>query len=533
MNMLLLAGAAQLETVVGVGRAVAEKVSIPGQEEWGRVGTQTTEFVERYIPNALAAIAVLLIGWLIALVIAAIVRGALRRAGLDRRLADSVAAEGAVDHLQISDRVGKGVFYLLMLFVLVAFFQTLGLTIVTQPLTAFLNQLFEYAPRLIAAGVLLFLAWIVANVLRFVVRQVLTATTIDRRLSREAGVEKGEDLPVAKTLSDATYWLVYLLFLPALLDALAVPGLLAPVRDMVAKVLGFLPNLLAAAVILGIGWFVARIVQRIATNLLAAAGADRLSQRVGLSQALGDGKLSAVLGLLIYILILIPVVVGSLNALQMEAVTGPASQMLNIILGTLPGILAAVLVVGVAYVVASVVSGLATNMLSAIGFDRLPARLGLAAAPAKGRRTPSQIAGTIVMVAIVLFAVMQALPMLGFNLLAGMMYEFLTFGSHVLLGLVVFGFGLYLAKLVADMIRDSRIANAKLLATIARVAILVLAGAMGLRQMNLAQEIITLAFGLTLGAVAVAAAIAFGIGGRSAAKTLVDDFVKSRRNADK
>ena len=52
---------------------------------------------------------------------------------------------------------------------------------------------------------------------------------------------------------------------------------------------------------------------------------------------------------------------------------------------------------------------------------------------------------------------------------------------------------------------------------------------MGLRQMNLAQEIINLAFGLTLGAVAIAAAIAFGIGGRDAAKALVDDFVKSRR----
>jgi hypothetical protein len=533
MNMLLLIAATQLDAVAGVNTEASKNITIPGQEEWTRVGTQTTAFMGHYVPNALAAIAVLIVGWIVALAIAAIVRGALRRTGLDRRLSDSLVAKGETDHLQISSRIGKGVFYLIMLFVLVAFFQTLGLTIVTQPLTAFLNQLFEYAPRLLAAGILLFLAWVVANVLRFVVRRVLTATTIDRRLSHEAGVEKEENLPVAKTLSDATYWLVYLLFLPALLDALAVPGLLAPVRDMVSKVLGFLPNLLAAAVILGIGWFVARIVQRIATNLLVAAGADRLSARVGLSHALGESKLSTVLGLLIYILILIPVIVGSLNALQMEGVTGPASQMLNIILSTLPGILAAVLVIGVAYVVASVVSGLATNMLSAIGFDMLPARLGLAAKPAKGHRTPSQIAGTIVMVAIVLFAIMQALPMLGFDLLAGMMYEFLTFGGHVLLGLVVFGFGLYLAKFVADMIRDSRIENARLLATIARVAILVLAGTMGLRQMNLAQEIVTLAFGLTLGAVAVASAIAFGIGGRSAAKTLVDDFVKSRRKAEK
>ena len=534
MSTLLLANAAGPEAAVELGKEVTQKTVVTGQETWERVATQMTDLVGGYLPNAIAALVVLILGWIAALVIAAVVRAALRKLGVDRRLYGSaVPAEGKVERPEISRRVGKGVFYLIMLFVLVAFFQTLGLTAVTEPLTAFLNQVFEYAPRLIAAGVLLFLAWIVANVLRFVVRQTLTAARIDHHLKHEAGVDKDQDLPVTKTLSDATYWLVYLLFLPALLDALAIPGLLAPVSDMVTKILGFLPNLFAAAVILGIGWFVARIVQRVATNLLAAIGADRLSERVGIAKVIGDKKLSGILGLLAYILILVPVIVGSLHALQIEAVTGPASQMLSIILGTLPGILAAVLVIGVAYVVARVVSGLATNMLVAIGFDNLPARLGLAAEPVEGRRTPSQIAGTVVMVAIVLFATMQAMPMLGFDLLAYMMSDFLTFATRVLLGLAIFAFGLFFAKLVADMIRDSEIANAVLLSTIARVAIVVLAGAMGLQQMNLAQEIINLAFGITLGAIAIAAAIAFGIGGRDAAKRLVDNFAKSRRDAEK
>ena len=533
MNALLFANAAGLDTAVELGKEVTQKTVVTGQETWERVSTQMTDLVGGYLPHAAAALVVLILGWLAALVIAAVVRTALRKLGIDRRLSGSVPADGATERPEVSRRIGKGVFYLIMLFVLVAFFQTLGLTAVTEPLKAFLNQVFEYAPRLIAAGVLLFLAWIVATALRFVVRRTLTATEIDRRLTHEAGVDQNEDLPVTKTLSDATYWLVYLLFLPALLDALAVPGLLAPVRDMVTKVLGFLPNLFAAVVILGIGWFVARIVQRIATNLLVAVGTDRLSERVGLSTVIGAKKLSGVLGLLAYILILVPVIVGSLNALQIEAVTGPASQMLSIILGTLPGILAAVLVIGVAYVVARIVSGLATNMLVAIGFDKLPARLGLAAEPVEGHRTPSQIAGTVVMVAIVLFATMQALPMLGFDLLANMMGEFLTFATRALLGLVILAFGLFFAKLVAEIIRDSRIANARLLSVIARVAIVVLAGAMGLQQMNLAQEIINLAFGITLGAIAIAAAIAFGIGGRDAAKKLMDDFVKSRRDTEK
>ena len=110
------------------------------------VTAQVTDLVGRYIPNVVAAIAVLVVGWIVALAIAAVVRGALRKLGLYRRLSESVSAEGVAEPLEMSRRIGKSVFYLIMLFVLVEFFQTLGLTIVTEPLTAFLNQLFEYAP---------------------------------------------------------------------------------------------------------------------------------------------------------------------------------------------------------------------------------------------------------------------------------------------------------------------------------------------------------------------------------------------------
>ncbi len=239
------------------------------------------------------------------------------------------------------------------------------------------------------------------------------------------------------------------------------------------------------------------------------------------------------MGLAVYVLVFVPVLVGSLNALKIEAVTQPASEMLNTMLGTLPGIISAVFVVGVAYVVGYVVSGLASNMLTSVGFDRLPDRLGIARATPAGSRTPSQIAGTIIMVAIVLFAIMQAMPMLGFDLLADMMSEFLQFATRVLLGLVIFGFGLYFAKLVAGLIRDSGIDNAQVLSTVAQVAIIAVAGAMGLQQTGLAQEIVNIGFGIVAGAIGVAAAIAFGIGGRGAAKTIIDDLVKAKRQKAK
>ena len=136
------------------------------------------------------------------------------------------------------------------------------------------------------------------------------------------------------------------------------------------------------------------------------------------------------------------------------------------------------------------------------------------------------------LIAIVLGAVMQALPMLGFDLAAELTAQFVVFAGHLLLGLVIFALGLYLGKLAAEAIQATGMAQAGLLALIARISILILAGAMGLRQMGLANEIINLAFGIILGAIAVAASIAFGIGGRDAAKSAIEQFVQSKRSGE-
>jgi hypothetical protein len=297
------------------------------------------------------------------------------------------------------------------------------------------------------------------------------------------GLEEGGSIPLSRTLGDAVYWMIFLLFLPAVLGALNLSGLLQPVQGMLDKILGFLPNLFAAGLILGVGWLLARIVQRIASNVLAAVGADRLSESVGLDKALGEQKLSGLAGLVLYILILVPVLVASLNALSLDAITRPASQMLSTFLAALPLVFAAALVILIAYLVGRVVAGLVTNLLAGVGFNMVLVRLGVGAEPEEGQQTPSQIAGNLVMVAIMLFATIEA-------------------AGHVLLGLVIFAVGLFLANLAAKTVKASTASQAPVLAVAARVSILVLAGAMALRQMGLANEIITLAFGLLLGAIA-------------------------------
>jgi hypothetical protein len=482
------------------------------------------------IPNLIVALIILIVGWIIALVLAALVRSALRRTKMDRRLSEWLAEkeeEGKV--VDVARWVGKGVFYLVMLFVLIAFFQQLNLTLVTEPLNRLLSQVFEYAPRVAGAGALLLLAWLVASVLKFLLSKAFGMAKIDERLGAKIGLEEEQEVPLSKTITDAVYWLVFLLFLPAVLSALALEGLLQPVQSMVNVTLGFLPNLFAAAIILGLGWFAARIVQRIVTNLLAPAGIDQLSERVGIVKVLGEQKLSRVIGLVLYVLILIPVVIAALNALGLESVTGPSSNMLNMILAAFPAIFAAALVVVFSFVIGRLVAGLITNLLTSIGFNGVLVWLGLAKEPEEGERSPSHIAGYLVVVAIMLFAGIEALQLLGFSSVALLVTQFTTFAWEVLLGLVIFGLGLFLANLAAKTIEASEVAQREFLSQAARIAIVVLAGAMGLREMGVANEIINLAFGLALGGIALAAALAFGLGGREVAARELNEWVEKAK----
>ncbi len=475
-----------------------------------------------YVPQLIGALAILIIGWLLAIVIAGAIRGIVRRTGIDNRLVAWFGEEKTGSKApDFTAGIGRGVFWLIMILVLTAVLQVLDLTLATAPLNQFLAQVFQFLPRLVGAAILAVLAWITAVTIRLLLRKALKASKVDERIGRQLS-DKEPFGSVSRTIADAAYWLVFLLFLPAVLDALKLQGLLEPVQSMMNRILGFLPNLLAAALIALVGWFVARLVRRIVENLAGTAGGDRLGDRVGLPH------LSRMIGLVVYTLILIPVLIAALNALALEAVTRPASLMLNKLLAAFPSIFAAAVVVLIAYAVGRLVSGLVTELLTGIGFNTILVRLGIGKAPVEGRRTPSEIVGYLALVAIMLFAALEASGLLGFEALSELTAEATVFGGHILVGLVIFGIGLYLANLAAQAIQSSGVTQSRLLSITARMAIMVLSGAMALRHMGLADEIISLAFALIVGAVAVAAAVAFGIGGRDLAKQKLAQWFREK-----
>jgi hypothetical protein len=228
--------------------------------------------------------------------------------------------------------------------------------------------------------------------------------------------------------------------------------------------------------------------------------------------------------LIVYILILVPTIVAALDALQIDSISQPATTMLQQLMSALPVLFGAVIILGLAILVGKVVSSLVASLFTGLGFDNLVTKLGLTIAEDKDRQTPSQIVGYLALVAIILVAAIEAARLIGFEALSVLVTEFFEFASRLLLALVIFGVGLYLGGLAHRALPRREGPWGGFYAEAARGAIIVLATAMALQQTGVAQEIVTLAFALALGAIAIAAAIAFGIGSQKAAGEIVENW---------
>ncbi|WP_424949296.1 mechanosensitive ion channel [Deinococcus sp.] len=382
-------------------------------------------------------------------------------------------------------------------------------------MTGYFHQLTAYVPSVVAALIIFVVALVVAAVARTVVVRLLRAARVDERLTRDPS----RPTNLSKPAGDIVYFLVLLLFLPAVLANLGLTSMLAPATGLITTLVNALPRVIGAALILYIGLFIARLLRGIVEGL--ASSLDGYGARLGLS---GTTRLSSLLGLLVFILILLPVISASLSTLGLPAIGAPIQNLIDRFLAFIPSLISAVLVVAIAYFVARLVAQLVAGLLAGVGFDRLPTTLGLSQGGAPLRTPPSQIAGTVVLVAIVLFASVEALKLLGFVALSLLVGQFIVLAGHILLGLLILVVGVYLSTLFAGLVAGNGGSQSRLLASAVRVATLVLFGAMALQQMGIASNIVNLAFGLTLGALAVAFALAFGLGGREAAAKVAEGW---------
>jgi Conserved TM helix len=374
---------------------------------------------------------------------------------------------------------------------------------ITPLLTTAGQSIAPWLPKLGAAVAIVLVAWLVA------------------RLVRGAAVKAGERFEIDKKLGSAGLTaslagvgaaLVWLFALPALLGTFELNALLTPINAMMSRLMGFIPNLMGSAVVLGIGLLVARIVKQIVTGLLRAAGSERAAAKMGMAAALGESGLAGMAGNVVFVLLLLPTLVAALQPLGLDAVTTPLSKLLETVVNFVPRLVSAAIVVGLAVLVGRMAATLVTALASGLQIDKLPQKMG-APALELGGRSLSDLMGTGVMVAVVMTGLTQACDILQLQVLTDAVAGIGLAMVRVSSALVILFLGYLLASAVARGVAQRAHPGAAVQAMLTRAAILFFAAALALHQAGLPAVIVTIAFGAVVGGIAVGLAVAMGIGG--------------------
>ena len=216
------------------------------------------------------ALIILIIGWIISSIVKSIVKKILNSTDIDNRIASAVTGQRGGDSFPIEEWIATAFCWIIRLFVIMAFLNALNLQSVSAPLNSLLTKVTDFIPQVVGAAILLGIAWIVATIVKTIVTKSLGAFNLDRKLGNDAS-----NFDISDTVGNALYWFVFLLFLPAILGALELNGILTPIQGMLNELLAMLPNILGAVILGAVGWFVSQIVSRIVTCLLYTSPSPR------------------------------------------------------------------------------------------------------------------------------------------------------------------------------------------------------------------------------------------------------------------
>jgi len=388
-----------------------------------------------------------------------------------------------------------------------------------------LSFLPEWAVGPVIALLTIIIGYFISKIAAAIVSGAINRTGLGRKAKTTGG-------NIGKSLSKAVFWVVWLVFIMLGLSQFPVMNeALAPIKGMMTNIFEYLPQLIAGGAVLAVGLMVAKVVKEALTSTLEAAQVDRLATRFGLGGSSEDGapstSLAKSLGGLAAAVVSIFVAVTAIGIWNIPGVSEPVSNALNTILGYIPRIIGAAIILAVFVFIGRFVSNLAKNTLPALGVDN--SLNTVAALDGDGTKVvPSNIIATVGFVGIVLMGLTAAMKALGIPELTNVFNTLLEVGGRVVLGVVIIGAGFFIANFVAKIASQ---AFGDMPANIIKYATMILVTFMGLETMQLGEGIVDTAFRYSVMAAAVAAGvggIAFGLGGREWAGKKLQEWLPNK-----
>ena len=511
-------------------------------------------------------------GWLVAKLIAAGTYRLLTKTDIDNKLAAKLGVNMLLedrpkkpgDENALERGISKVVYWLLMMLVVVAVLDYAGLEQTAAPIQRLVDTVIQALPLIGKAILILGVAYIAGLILRKLVTKTLTVMGVDKRLAKldveaeaadvatEAKAE-GKDAEAtgpksfSETVGQVVFWLVMILGLAGAFDALQIEAISVPLSNVINTLMGLLPIVGIAALIMLGGYLLSKVVRVIVTRALESLGFDTLVTKFKLQGLFGNSTPSKVIGWLVGALILVQSVIAALHQVGLETLSRPMTDMMGQFWDLLPRLAISVVFVVLGVFAGRLLRGIVHKALVGLGFDRLMERLGFGQIAERDDELakPAGLVAFVVQVVIVLLAIAQALDNLDLHTWANYVDAFLRFAvTRAAVAMLIVGVGFVVGNYVRDLIearqRGERppapegveVVNEPIwMAEFARYAVLVFAFTMAVHQLGVAEDFVLLSFALLFGALCLAGALAFGLGSRDLAGEIVRERYRKAKQS--
>lgn len=390
----------------------------------------------------------------------------------------------------------------------------------------FISVLGQGTWAVIKALLILVLAFVIASIVKSLVVKLFTKTKLNSLFAQSDSAAEGQK--AVDFLGKLVYLLVFLLFVPGIFSSLGMNGISAPILTILNSMWGYVPNVVAAVIVLWVGSFIAKLVRELLVPVFNKLKVNRLQELAGI-EAADSAKLSNTLAYIVYVLILIPVIITALQVLSISAISDPAIRMLDIIFAFIPNILVALIIIVIGCMVAKLSGNIVENLIASAGLD---AKLSKLLDNQNKNFVLSKVVGRTIHVVMVIFFIVESFGVLRLQVLTDIGSAIIAYMPYVLAAALIL-----VACFVANAIVQKALLKGgyKTYALVVKCIIYVVGGFMVLNELGIASSIVNTAFVLIIAALAVAFAIAFGIGGKDFAAKTLKKFEESaqKENQDK
>lgn len=387
----------------------------------------------------------------------------------------------------------------------------------TEIFRNFADEIASSLPNIIGALVVLLIGWLIAKGIETLIVKLLKRTSWDEKIL--SGATDGQD--TNKFVGKLFYYILMIIVFLIVLEILGITSVLIPLENMVTTFLAFVPHLIAALIIVFVGYMIAKFV----SSLVGVGGGiiAKWIEKLGIKNA---QKVIKVIKTFVFIVIFIPLLIQAINALQLHSIGDPLNEILDGFISIIGNIILAAVILTIFIWGGKLLTDFLKDLFNDLGLDNMAEKIKLNNMLGENNSF-SKLIANILYFFIVFFGIITALEMLHLDQLTYILDQILDITGSIAFGAVILFVGSFIAMLIYNAMTSSN--KNSFVATIVRIAIMGLFIGMSLRAMGFANEIVDLAFGLTLGSLAVVVALAYGLGGREAAGEHFRDIIKKLR----